>query len=211
MAEFVTANTKNTGFKPKLIRFEEAAALPLAGVSALQALEEHIQIHQGQKILIHGGAGGVGHFAIQIAKAHDVYVATTVKTEDVKFVKSLGADEVINYETHHFEERLKNFDAVFDTVGGEITNKSFQVLKKAGIIVSMVGEPNQELAKTAGVTAIGQMTKTTSEHLKRLTELVESGRVIAQVDKIFALEQTADAFIYQEKIHPNGKVVVTIR
>lgn len=210
-AQFVAANCTNTARKPKSSTFEQAAALPLAGVSALTALEDHMKLKRGQKMLIHGGAGGIGSLAIQIAKAKGAYVATTVAARDVDFVKELGADEVIDYKTQQFEKILKGFDAAFDTVGGEITNKSFQVLKKGGILVSMTGQPDQENAQTYGVFAIGQGTNTDTAHLTRLTELVDSGKVNVIIDRVFQLKEVQKAFAYQETGHPRGKVVLRIK
>jgi alcohol dehydrogenase len=209
-AEFVAINTKNAALKPVSVSFEEAAALPLVGSSAVQALEEHIKLQKGQKILIHGGAGGIGHVAIQIAKASGAYVATTVSTNDTDYVKEVGADEVIDYKTQKFEDILKDYDAVFDTVGGETTNKSFAVLKKGGILVSMAGQPDKEQAEQRDITPIGQFTQTNSQHLNRLTELVDSGKVKVHVDKIFPFLQIKEAFEHQEKNSPRGKVVIRV-
>lgn len=209
-AEILAANSANIALKPKLVTFEEAGALPLVGASAVQALEEHIKLQSGQKILIHGGAGGIGSTAIQLAKSIGAYVATTVSTNDIDFVKELGADEVIDYKTQKFEEVLKDFDAVFDTVGGEVTDKSFPVLKKGGVLVSMLGQPNQELAQKHGVIAIGQGTKTDTSHLTRLAELVDSGKIKIKIDKVFPIEQAQVAFKYQEEGRPRGKVVLKI-
>ncbi|HVZ12448.1 MAG TPA: NADP-dependent oxidoreductase [Patescibacteria group bacterium] len=211
MAETVVANFTNTALKPTSVNFEEASALPLVGVSASQGLEELIKLQKGQKIFIPGGAGGIGHIAIQLAKSLGAYVATTVQTKDVAFAKSLGADEVIDYKTQNFADMLHDFDAVLDTVGGETTDKSFSVLKKGGIIVSMVGAPNKDLAEKYGVTALGQGTQTDTTHLNHLTELVDSGKIKVHVDKVFPLEQIQEAFKYQEEIHPQGKVVIKIK
>lgn len=209
-AEMVAANTNNTALKPKTASFVEAAALPLAGVSAVQALEEHIRLEKNQKILIHGGAGGIGHIAIQIAKALDAYVATTVNTDDVAYVKKLGADRVIDYKTQSFETILKNYDAVFDTVGGEVTTKSFIVLKNRGALVSMLGKPDHELAKAKDITTIGQSTNTNTKHLNRLANLVDAGKIKVSVDKVYSLEQIREAANHQET-HPRGKLVLKIR
>jgi NADPH:quinone reductase-like Zn-dependent oxidoreductase len=211
VAQVCSSNVANTSLKPESVDFLQAAALPLVGASAIQALEEHIKLKSKQKILIHGGAGGIGSIAIQLARSKGAHVATTVSTDNVEFVKELGADKVIDYKTQKFEERLHDFDAVFDTVGGETTEKSFKVLKKGGIIVSMLGAPNPELAKQYGVTAIGQNTKTTSTKLNRLRELVGNGAIKTHIDKVFPLEQTKEAFEYLEKGHPRGKVVVKIK
>jgi len=209
LAEQVAANVKDTAVKPKKIRSEEAAALPLVGSSAVQALEEHMKLKNDQKVLIHGGAGGIGHIAIQVAKALGAYVATTVSTDDVDFVRNLGADEIIDYKKQKFEEILKNFDGVYDTVGGETTTNSFKVLRKGGVLVSMLGQPDEDLAKQYGVTAIGQLTKTSTAHLKRVAALVDSGKVKVRIAEVFPLDQVKEAFEAQEQ-HPQGKIVVTV-
>lgn len=209
-AQFLVANAASLALKPKKANFEEAGALPLAGSSAVQALIDHINLQNGQKILIHGGAGGIGHIAIQVAKSLGAYVATTVSALNMDFVKSLGADQVIDYKNQNFEDILKNFDAVFDTVGGETLNKSFAVVKKGGTIVSMLGQPNQELAEKYGVTALGQGTNTNTPHLIQLAELVDSGKIKVHIDKIFPISEIKEACDYKEKNHPRGKVVIKI-
>ena len=170
-AEFVSVNAEKLSAKPSSIDFSIAAALPLAAVSAYQALADHINLQPGQKILIHGGSGGIGSLAIQIAKDLGAYIATTVSSDNIDYVKSLGADEVIDYKTQKFEEVIKDFDAVFDTVGGDTLAKSYSVLKKGGILVSM-GQVNADTAKQLSINAFGQMTVTDTTHLNRLTELV---------------------------------------
>lgn len=210
-AELAAVNVLNSAKKPRSISYVEAAALPLVGSSAVQALENHAKVQPGQKVLIHGGAGGIGHVAIQIAKADGAYVATTVSGKDADFVKQLGADEVIDYKTQQFEKLLHDYDVVYDTVGGETLEKSFGVLKSGGVLVTMAAIPDQEKAKQIGITAIGQGTKTNSDHLKRVAELVDSGKVKVHVDKIYPLEHVREAFDYQEKSHPRGKVVLQIK
>jgi alcohol dehydrogenase len=210
-AETVTTNAKNIAKKPQNASFEEAAALVLTGVSSIQALEEHIKLQSDQKILIHGGAGGIGSVAIQLAKSIGAHVATTVSTDDKEFVAQLGADEVIDYKNEKFEEQLKEFDAVYDTVGGETAERSFQVLKQGGVLVSMLGEQNPELAKEKGITSIGQSTHITTARLNRLAELVDSGKVKAQIDKTFPLDQVSEAFDIVANVHPRGKVVLKIK
>jgi len=220
-AEYAVVNTGNIAAKPTSVDFVKAAALPLTGSSAIQALEDHMKLQAGsafakasadkKKVLIHGGAGGIGTIAIQLAKTIGAYVATTVSTDDKEYVMALGADEVIDYKQQKFEEMLKDFDAVYDTVGGETTDKSFKVLKKGGIIVSMLGQPNPELAKQYEVTAIGQGTQTNTQHLRRLAELIDSGKITVHVEKVFPFAQVKEAFTYQETSHPRGKVVLTIK
>ena len=211
MAEYLAASLKNISLKPKNISFIEAAALPLVGASAIQALIDHINLQPGQKILIHGGAGGIGHIAIQLAKSIGAFVVTTVNGSCFEFVKSLGADQILDYKTQKFAEILQDFDSVFDTAGGEVTDNSYKVLKKGGILVSMAGQPDQELAEKYGVTAIGQNTKTNTVNLDRLRKLVEANSIKVHIDKIFPLQDAREAFKYKEENHPQGKVVVNIR
>lgn len=210
-AEIAVANVANCALKPKSIGFSQAAALPVAGISAVQAVEEHMNLTSGQKILIHGGAGGIGHMAIQLAKSIGGNVATTVSADDKEFVKGLGADEAIDYKSQKFAEILKEYDAVFDTVGGAVTEKSFQVLKRGGILLSMLGQPNEELARKYGVTGIGQQTQNNTQHLTRLAELVDSGKIKVHIDKTFPLEEVQAAFTHLETGHPRGKVVLKVK
>ncbi|HEX8965010.1 MAG TPA: NADP-dependent oxidoreductase [Patescibacteria group bacterium] len=210
-AQFAVANTKTISLKPKKINFLESASLPLVGSSAIQALEEHINLKKGQKILIHGGSGGIGSIAIQLAKYIGAYVATTASSTNTAFVASLGADKIIDYKNEKFEEILSDYDAVYDTVGGATTDNSFKVLKKGGVLVSMIGKPKEELAEKYGVTVIGQNTHITTEHLARLSQLVDALVIKPIVDKVFLLEQAKEAFVYLEKGSPRGKVVLQIK
>lgn len=210
LAELAAVNVANSTIKPKGLDFLDAASLPLVGVSALQAIEQHIGLKSGQKILIHGGAGGIGSAAIQIAKSLGAYVATTVSGDDVAFARELGADEVFDYRTERFEEKLHDFDAVFDTSGKQF-EPSLTVLKQGGMYVTMTGFINEEKAKESGVTVLTQNTKSSSENLTRLRELVEKGVVKPQIDKVFSLQEARQAFEYLEQESPNGKVVVSIK
>lgn len=210
-AEFVAAMISTVAPAPQKVNFVEAAALPLVGASAVQAIEQHIKLQLGQKILIHGGAGGIGSVAIQVAKSIGAYVATTATAEDSAYVQELGANEVIDYKKEAFEKKLTNFDAVFDTVGGDTTDKSFKVLKKGGMLVSMLGQPNPALSQQYGVTAIGQMTHATTDVLKRLAQLVDNGALKIHVDKVFPLDKAKEAFQLLEEGHPRGKVVVEVK
>lgn len=211
IAELTASNVDNTARRPKKINHIEASSLPLAGVSALQAVVEHINLQKGQKILIQGGAGGIGTIAIQIAKSIGAYVSTTVSSKDVEFVKSLGADEAIDYKKEKFEEKLKDFDAVFDASGGDFAEESLKVLRKGGIYVTMTGQPNEALAKKYRARVVRQSTNVSAESLDLLREMVEKGDVKPQVDRIFPIEQTREAFEYQETGHPRGKVVIKVK
>lgn len=210
-AEFVSADAMMTAHKPKNTNLVEAAALPLTGVSALQGLIEHMGLSKGKKVLIHGGAGGIGTFAIQLAKHLGAYVATTAKTDDIQYVKNLGADEAIDYEKQSFDNLVHDYDAVFDTVGGETYTRSFKVLKKGGIIVSMLVQPRPELMQQYGVNAIGQFTQVNSERLSNLARLVEQKVIKVHVDKTFPLEKAGEALAYLQEGHARGKIVIKIK
>lgn len=211
LAQFDLADPKTIALKPKNVDHVQAAALPLTGVSAVQGITEHINLQPGQKILIHGGAGGIGTAAIQLAKHIGAYVATTVSADDFDYVKSLGADEVIDYKNQKFEDLLSDFDAVFDTVGGDTYTRSFKVLRKGGIVVSMLEQPNQELMEQYGVKAIAQGTKVNTECLTKLAALVDEGVLKEHIDKVFPLDQAGEALTYLKEGHPEGKVVVKIK
>ncbi|WXG39488.1 MAG: NADP-dependent oxidoreductase [Candidatus Freyarchaeum deiterrae] len=211
LAEYATTPAGSVAKMPKNLNFAEAAAIVLTGVSAVQALIENMKLKPKQKILIHGGAGGIGTIAIQIAKNIGAYVTTTATGDGIKYVKQLGADEVIDYKTQAFEEKVSNYDAVYDTIGGETYNKSFKVLKKGGIIVSMLMPPDDKLMKQYGVTAIIQMTQVATKFLDELTKLVESKVVKVHVEKTYPLSQIKEAFKAQQSGNVRGKVAVEIK
>jgi alcohol dehydrogenase len=210
-AEFASVPAVSLAKMPSNVGFNEAAAIVLTGVSAAQALLEHINLQSGQKILIQGGAGGIGTVAIQIAKKIGAHVATTVASNEIDYVKDLGADDVINYESQAFEQMLADYDAVYDTVGGQVHEKSFNVLKKGGILVSMVAQKNEELEKQYEVTAISQFTKVNAEHLNLLTKFIEDGTVKVHIDKVFSFDKIEEAFEAKEKGAVKGKIAIEIK
>jgi alcohol dehydrogenase len=210
-AEMALANIESIAHKPKRLSHPESAALPSVGVSARWALRDDIGLSKGQKILIHGGAGGIGSIAIQLAKNLGAYVATTVSANDRQFVQELGADEVIDYKTQAFEDLVHDYDAVFDTVAGETYRRSFKVLKKGGIIVSMLEPPNTELMNQYGVIAIFRNFIPNRERLTKLAEWVdENNNILVNIEKKFLLDEVGDALDYQKNVHPRGKVVLVM-
>ena len=209
-AELALTNIKSIAVKPKTLNHIEASSLPLVGASTWQGLVDNIGLSKNQKILIHGGAGGIGTIAIQLAKHLGAYVGTTVKSEDKEFVQQLGADEIVDYTTQNFDDILHDYDAAFDTVGGETYKKSFKVLKNNGTIVSMLEQPDSNLMNQYGVKAIFQFTETTSERLTKLAQWIDQNNVKVNVEKTFPLSETAKALDYQKYNHPRGKVVITI-
>jgi alcohol dehydrogenase len=210
-AEMALANVESIAHKPKRLSHPHAAALPLVGLSAWQALMEDIGLSKGQRILIHGGAGGIGSMAIQLAKNLGAYVATTVSANDKQFVQELGADEVIDYKTQTFEDLLDDYDAVFDTVGGETYKRSFRVLKEGGVIVSMLEQPNSDLMYQYDVKALFRFTQVNRERLTKLAQWIDQNNNIRiHVDRLFSLDEVAEALDYQKDAHPRGKVVLYV-
>ena len=209
-AELVLVDKDSITHKPKTLNHIEAAALPTVGVSSWQALVENIGLSEGQKILIHGGAGGIGSIAIQLAKHNGAYVSTTVNVNDKQFVQELGADQIIDYNSQKFEDLLHDYDAVFDTVGGEPYKRSFKVLKKGGIIISTLEQPNSELMQQYGVKATFQFTQVNRKRLTKLAQWVDQNNIKINVDRTFSLDEAGKALDYQKDVHPRGKVVITI-
>jgi NADPH:quinone reductase-like Zn-dependent oxidoreductase len=210
-AEYATADPDHLAKKPKKLDDPQSASLVLTGVSAYQALYDHMQLKKGQKVLIHGAAGGIGTAAVQMAKNIGAYVAATASERDLDFVKKLGADVAIDYKNQKFDEMLKDFDAVYDTVGGDTYVRSHKVLKKGGIIVSMLEQSRPELLQQYGVKAIAQGTHINTERLSKLAELIDKGVVKPQIDKSFPLEKAGEAMQYQQTGHPRGKIVLKVR
>ncbi|MEO8691498.1 MAG: NADP-dependent oxidoreductase [Candidatus Saccharimonas sp.] len=209
IAEFVATSAGQTAKTPNNVDFNEAASLPLVGASALQALVEHLELKAGDNILITGGSGGIGTMAIQIAKHLGARVSATASGAGLQVAKQLGADVVYDYASDGLLKLPKDFDAVFDTVGGEVFSAVLASVKTGGKIVTM-GQGDLSRAEELGVTAIGQYTRVTSEVLDTLRELVEGGVVKSQVNSVFSLSDTAKAFETKETSKVAGKVVIEI-
>ncbi|MTV18980.1 MULTISPECIES: NADP-dependent oxidoreductase [Bradyrhizobium] len=187
----------------------QAAAIPLAGQTAYQGLFRRGKLKAGETILIHGGSGGVGHFAIQLAKAVGARVLTTVSTEHVDFARSLGADMVIDYKSQRFEEVAKDLDMVFDLIDGETRGRSWDLLKKGGRLISTLTEPSQDSAKALGVTAMRYTVEPDGEELAEIGRLADAGKLKPHIQATFPLEQAAEALASVERGHTAGKVVLT--
>ena len=209
-AEFTPVKAGSLAVKPTSVDFITAAALPLAGSSAYQALVDHMNLQPDQKILIHGGAGGIGSMAIQLAKHLGAHVTTTAGPNDIDYVKQLGAEEVIDYTSQDFSQLADDYDAVFDTIGGETNQKSYNVLKSGGVLVSMVAPANNEAVSQHGISYVHQFTQANSERLTKLAELVDGGTLKVNVDKVFPFDQAAEALDYLQTGHPRGKVVIQV-
>lgn len=195
---------------PESIAFTEAAAVPLAGLTALQALFDHGSLKAGEKVLIHAGAGGVGTYAIQLAKNAGAYVITTANPRNHELVKKLGADEVIDYHTTDFEEVLTDIDLVFDTMGGEIQKKSFSVLKEHGRLISVLSIEDETLAATKQIEAKAIWLRTNGEQLSELAKLMADGKLVSVIGETFPLTRQGvyDAHALSETHHAVGKIVL---
>lgn len=210
-AEYAVTHEDLIAKMPGNITFTEAAAIPLAACSAYQALVEHMKLKQDDKVLIHGGSGGIGTFAIQLAKHRGAFVASTASGTGIDYVKRQGADQVIDYMSEHFEDVLKDFDAVLDTVGGEIYKKSFQVLKRNGLVVSMLSMPDEALMKKYHVRAVLETTKVDSKKLGKITDLITTGVLKVNIANVFSLQQTKEAFRAKEKEKVLGKIAIEVK
>ncbi len=209
-AQMVLLNQDAVAARPSGIDHPHAAAIPLAGQTAWQGLFRHGQLKSGQSVLIHGGSGGVGHFAVQFAKAKGAHVLTTVSTASVAFAKSLGADVVIDYRTQRFEDHASGLDMVFDLVGGETRERSWKLLKRGGTLVSTLSEPSQETATELGVRALSYTVEADGGELEEIAKLVASGRVKPHVEQTYRLEDAREALSAVEQGRVVGKIVLVV-
>ncbi len=209
-AEFVAVDEGEVAFKPKTISHVESASLPLAGITAWEALFTTAKLSSDQKILIHGGSGGVGSLAIQLAKSRGAYVISTTSTKNLALVKSLGADDVIDYKTQKFEEIVSEVDVVFDTVGGEVQERSWSALRQGGILVSIVSQPSDEAAAKHKVRSAFIFIEPNAEILTQIAELVDEGKVRPVIGAEFALADIAKAHELSESGHSIGKIVLYV-
>jgi len=196
--------------KPSNLDYPHAASIPLAGQTAWQGLFRHGGLKAGQSVLIHGGSGGVGHFAIQFAKAKGARVLTTVSTSHVAFAKSLGADVVIDYKTQRFEDHASDLDMVFDLIDGETRERSWKLLKRGATLVTTLSEPSQQKAKELGVRALRYTVEADGRELGEIADLVAAGKVKPHVQKTYPLKEASQALAAVEHDHPVGKIVLVV-
>lgn len=234
-AELIAINEADLALKPKSLTMEQAASIPLVGLTAWQALVERADLQKGQKVLIHAGSGGVGTFAIQLAKHLGATVATTTSTANVELVKSLGADVVIDYKKQNFENLLSGYDVVLNSLDGDTLQKSLSVLKPGGKLISISGPPDPDFAREQGLNWLLQQVlrllsfsirrkakgrgisysflymRASGEQLSQITSLTEAGIIRPIMDRVFPFEATNEALAYLDTGRSKGKVVVKIR
>jgi NADPH:quinone reductase-like Zn-dependent oxidoreductase len=209
-SEFVIVKAVELVEAPKSIDLVHAGAVPLAGMTAWQGLFDHGGLAEGQRVLIHGGAGGVGHLAIQFAKAKGATVFATAGADDLDFVRELGADTAIDYKNERFEEIATDIDVVFDLVGGDVQERSWSVLREGGIQVSTLAPPDPEKAAKHNVRAAPHwMAEPNAAQLGKIADLIDAGKVKVVVSDRFPLDRVRDAYERVESGHVRGKVVLT--
>jgi NADPH:quinone reductase-like Zn-dependent oxidoreductase len=235
MAEYVLSNVKDTALIPSNLSFDESASIPLVGLTTYQALVDIAKLSKGENVLIHAGSGGIGTFAIQLAKHLGANVTTTTSTKNISFVKELGAGKVIDYTSQNYLDEGSVFDVVYDTLGGNYTMDSFKVLKDGGRVVSIKGTVDSITAKQLGLNKLIQMIiafqarkvfkaaskmnasyrflymSPNGEQLKKIAKLYESGAIKPIIDKTYKFSESIQALEYLSKGHAKGKVVVKIR
>jgi len=210
-AEYVAVNESFVAAKPKSIDAVHAAGVPLAATTAWQALVDAAKIHAGQTVLIHAGAGGVGHFAVQIAKARGARVITTASKRNHEFLRGLGADQVIDYHKQRFEDVVHNVDVVLDAVGGDTLERSYQVVKPGGVLLSITGQVDQKKLSQHSIKGQFVSASPNAEDLEEIAQLIDAGKIKPYVSKTFALEDVAKAHAQSETGHTRGKIVLEIR
>jgi NADPH:quinone reductase-like Zn-dependent oxidoreductase len=209
-AEYAVAKESDIVLKPKDLTDQQAAAIPLAGLTAWQSLFDLANLSEGQRILITGASGAVGSLAVQFAKSTAAYVIGTASAKNEAFVRGIGADEFINYEAQNFQDLVREIDVVFDTVGGETFESSFLTVKKGGIVVSSVAFPNDELSKKFGIENKRVFCKPESAQLTQISRWFEGGKLKARVAQVFPLARIKDALALSESGRANGKIVLQI-
>ena len=209
-ADYAAVKESELAAKPKSLNFVEAAAVPMAALTAWQALVDVAQLHAGQTILIHGGSGGVGSFAIQIAKVRGARVIATASTANQDLLRQLGADVAIDYNKQKFEEIAKDVDCVLDPVGQDTLARSYAVLKKGGIILALVGQPDPEELKKHEIRAAGIWVKPNPKDLSEIAQLIDAGKIKPIVSQIRPLSEAIAAEQQAETHHTRGKVVLRI-
>jgi NADPH:quinone reductase-like Zn-dependent oxidoreductase len=207
-AEYVTVKADLVAPKPAQCDYRAAAAVPLAGLTAWQGLFDHGHLQAGQRVLIHGGGGGVGHLAVQFAKAKGATVAATVGTDDVEFVRELGADEVIDYTRERFEEKVQDVDLVLDLIAGETQERSWAVLKDGGTLISSLARPSAEQARKHHARAESFVAHPDRAELIEIAQLIDEGKVHPHVSAVYELKDAREAQAQLEQHHAQGKVVL---
>lgn len=207
--EYAIVQQDEAARMPGNLSFVEAAAVPLAGLTAWQGLFDHGGLQEGQRVLIHGAAGGVGHFALQFAKAKGAWAAVTVSSHDLELVRELGADQIIDYKSQRFEQEISEIDLVFDLIGGDTLKRSWSVLRDGGALISTLEEPRAE-EQGRGLRGARFTAQPSGLQLAEIGRLIEAGKVLPLIQNVFPLDQAAAAQTSLEKDHVRGKIVLEV-
>ena len=206
-AEYAVAPANDLYVKPEHLSFEQAASVPVGALTAWQAVIEEAHVQPGQRVLIHGGAGGVGLYAVQFARWKGAHVTATASASNADFVRSLGAEKVIDYHANKFEDVIKDVDAVIDTVGGDLIERSLQVIRSGGVFVTVAGMVNPEMGQAHGIRLTrGQRADTTK--LQPISELLKSKQLVPEVGRVFPLAEARQAQVLSQTGHGRGRIVL---
>lgn len=210
-AEYAVVSATGVARKPSTLGFAHAAAVPLAATTAWQALFDEAKLTRGRKVLIHAAAGGVGHFAVQFARWKGAQIIGTASTRSLDFVRELGADDVIDYTKSRFEENVRDMDVVIDLVGGDTQERSWSVLKRAGVLVSTLSLTDEKLPTRYGVRGRSFFARPNGSQLATIAELIHAGYVKPHVESILPLSEARRAHEMSESGHVRGKIVLKVR
>jgi NADPH:quinone reductase-like Zn-dependent oxidoreductase len=209
-ADFIAARESEFSLKPKSLHHIRAGAVPLAALTAWQSLFDTGQLQPDQRVLIHAGSGGVGHFAVQLAKWKGAYVFATASTKNQDLLRKLGVDEPIDYTQQRFEDVARNIDIVLDTIGGDTQERSWSVLKKGGVLVSLVQPPSEEKAKELGVRAAIIGAQPNGAQLAEIAKIIDSGKLAPIIDRIVPLSEARRAHELSQSGHTRGKIALRV-
>ncbi len=209
-AEYVAVRESEIALKPKTLSHVESASLPLTGITAWEALFTVAKLTAGQRVLIHAASGGVGSLAVQLAKAHGAHVVATTSAKNRPLVESLGADEIIDYHGQNFAQEAKDIDVVFDTLGGEVQNASWSVLKPGGILVSIASQPSQEKAQSLGMRGAFLFIEPNPKVLEQLAQHIDTGKIRPVIGAEFGLKDAAQAQALSQTGRAVGKIVLYV-
>jgi len=209
-AQYIAVRETEVALKPTSVDHLHAAAVPLAALTAWQALSNAAKLSAGQSVLIHGAAGGVGSFAVQFAKLKGARVIGTASKKNHEFLRSLGADETVDYNTTKFEDVVHDVDAVLDTITGETADRSYQVIKKGGVYVSILMPPSEQKAAARGIRAAHTFVQANPEQLADIAKLIDSGKLKVIIEKVFPLAEARAAQELNAQGHTRGKIVLRV-
>jgi NADPH:quinone reductase-like Zn-dependent oxidoreductase len=210
-ADYIVVRESELALKPNSLHHIRAAAVPLAALTAWQSLFDTAQLQPGQRVLIHAGSGGVGHFAVQLAKWKGAHVFATASTRNQDSLRELGVDKAIDYTQQRFEDIARNVDIVLDTIGGETQERSWSVLKKGGNLVSLVQPPSEEKAKELGVQAGMIGAQPNGAQLAEIAKIIDSGKLAPIIDRILPLSEARRAHELSQSGHTHGKIGLRVK